>query len=72
MNFILWLPLPCEISSNMYIVIFCKPGCDFVKNGINLIFLIKPFLYMTKKCQDKNLNILRTKRVFKMKEKAFF
>ena len=33
---------------------------------INLIFLIKPFLYMTKKSRQ-NLNVLRTKRVFKVK-----
>ena len=36
------------------------------KFQINLIFLIKPFFYITKK-SNKNLNILRMKRVFKMK-----
>ena len=33
---------------------------------INLIFLIKPFFYMNKS-HDKNLNILKMKRAFKMK-----
>ena len=38
---------------------------------INLIFLIKPFFYMNKS-HDNNLSILRMKRAFKMKQKAFF
>ena len=42
------------------------PGCDVINFGINLIFLVKAFLYMTKR-QDKNLNIVRTKRDFKVK-----
>ena len=33
---------------------------------INPIFLIKPFCNMTKS-QDKNLNILKTKRAFEVK-----
>ena len=36
---------------------------------INLIFLIKSFF---PKSRDRNLNILRMKRAFKMKWKAFF
>ena len=47
------------------------PGCDVIKFEINLIFLIKPF-DIWPKSQDKNLNILRTKRAFEVKEKAFF
>ena len=35
------------------------------------MFLIKVFFHMAK-YQDKNLNILRTKRTFKVKQKAFF
>ena len=34
---------------------------------LNLTFLIKPFFYMTKKPREK-LNIVRTKRVFKVKK----
>ena len=40
-----------------------------MKFKINLIFLIKPFCNMTK---DKNVNILRTKKAFEVKKKAFF
>ena len=47
-NFIVWLPLLCEILSNMRIAI---------------VFPAWP------KSRDKNLNILRTKRAFKMKQK---
>ena len=50
----------------MCIAIVCFPGCDVVNFEINLIFLIKPFFYMAK-IEDKNLNILRTKRPFKVK-----
>ena len=42
-----------------------------MKVEIKLIFLIKPFSYMTKNWR-KNLDILRTKRALKMKQKAFF
>ena len=72
-NFIVWLFLIREILSNMCIVICCQPGSDVKNFEINLTFLIKPFLtFLIKlstcpKSQDKNLNILRTKRGFKMK-----
>ena len=42
-NFIVWLPLLCEILSNMCITIVCKPGCDAMNFEVNLILLIKPF-----------------------------
>ena len=42
-NFIVWLHLLCEILGNMCIAIVCKPGCDIMNFGVNLIFLIKPF-----------------------------
>ena len=37
-----------------------------------LYFWSSRFLYMTKKSRQKNLNILRMKRVFNVKRKAFF
>ena len=37
----------------MCIAIVCVPGCDVRNFEINLIFLIKPFLYMTKKSTQK-------------------
>ena len=39
---------------------------------INLIFLIKPFFLYDEKEKTKTLNILRTKRAFKIKWIAFF
>ena len=33
--------------------IVCFPGCDVINFEINLIFLIKPFFYMTKKSRQK-------------------
>ena len=39
---------------------------------INLIFLIKSFFLPDQKVMIKTLNILRTKRAFKMKYKTFF
>ena len=55
----------------MYIAITCFPGCDIINFLINLFLLIKPFFYINKKSRQK-LNILRTKRAFKTKYKAFF
>ena len=52
-NLIVWLPLFLEILGNMYIAIVCQPGCDVINIENNLIFLINPFLYMTKKVKTK-------------------
>ena len=59
-NFIVCLPLLLEILGNMCIT------TGVIKYEISLIFLIKPFLYMTKK-SSKNLNILKTERAFQVK-----
>ena len=69
-NFILWIPLLLQILGNIYIRIVCQPGCDVINFEINLIFLIKPFCYMTKN-QGKNLNILRTKMFLRWNKKHF-
>ena len=69
-NFIFWLLLLHEILGSMCMVIACQPGCEAIDFEIN-IFLIKPFFNMTRS-HDKSINILSTKRVFKMKQKAFF
>ena len=37
----------------MYIAIVCFPSCGVINVEINLIFLIKPSLYMTKKSRQK-------------------
>ena len=63
LNFIFWLFLRPEILANMFIEIVCWPGCDVTNFEINLIFLIKPFLYMTKKSRQK-LKYLENKKSF--------
>ena len=52
-NFIVLLSLLLEIWTNMCIAIICEPGCDVISFEINLIFLIDPFFYMTKKSRQK-------------------
>ena len=48
-NFIVWFPVLLEILGNKCIEIVSFPGCDVISFNINLIFLIKPFFYVTKK-----------------------
>ena len=56
-----------EILGNVCITIVCSPGCDVINFENNRV------RFATKqKSQEKKLNILRTKRVFKVKQKAFF
>ena len=62
-----WLPLLCEMLRNMCIAIVYKPRCDVMNFEVSLIFLIKPFFLHDQKSREKNLNILRTKRAFKLK-----
>ena len=38
---------------NMCIVMVCLPGWDIINIEINLIFLINPFFYVTKKSRQK-------------------
>ena len=47
-NFIVGLPLLLEILDNTCVAIVCFLGCDVMNFEINLIFLMKPFSYMTK------------------------
>ena len=53
LNFIEWLPLLLEILDIMWITIFCFPGCDVINLESDLILLIKPFFYMTRKSGQK-------------------
>ena len=62
-NFLVWLPLLLEILGNMCITIVCWPGCDVIRFETNLIFLIKPFFYKTKKSRQK-LKYLENKNSF--------
>ena len=70
-NFIAWFPLLFEILGNMCIAIVCYPGCEVMDFEINFIFLIEPFFVHDQKAMTKT-NILRTKRAFKVKLKAFW
>ena len=64
---IAWLFLLLEILINMCIAIVCFPRFDVINLEIELIFLIKSLFYMNKESRQI-LNILRTKRAFKMKK----
>ena len=70
-NFIVWLSLLAEILGNMCITIACYPGCDVIKFEIKIIFLIKPFCYMTKKSRQK-LNYLESEKSFWGEIKSIF
>ena len=69
-NFTVSLSLFLEILDNMCTAIVCFPHCDVINFEINLIFLTKQFSTWTK-TPDKNLNIMTTKRAFKLKWKNF-
>ena len=66
-NLIAWLFLLLEILINMCIAIVCFPRFDVINLEIELIFLIKSLFSMNKESRQI-LNILRTKRAFKMKK----
>ena len=55
----------------MWIVIICWSSCDVIILRFTLPFWSSRFLYVTKKSRQI-LNILRTKRAFKVKWKVFF
>ena len=52
-NFIVWLPLLLKILGNMCILFTCQAGRDSISFKINLILLIEPFSYTTKKSRQK-------------------
>ena len=70
-NFIARLPLLLEILGNICITIARKPGCDVIKFEINIIFLIKPLCYMTKKSRQ-NLKYLENEKSFWREIKSIF
>ena len=77
-NFIVWLPVRPKILGNMCITFICLPGCDVKNFKIGYILLIKQFSMQKIRQKNQNkksrqkLNILRTKRAFEVKWKAFF
>ena len=67
-----WLPLLLEILGNMCNTLVCFPGRDVKNFEINLIYLIKPFFYMTKKSSQKPKYLGNEKSFYRVKQKAFF
>ena len=53
LKFIFWFPLLLEIFNNMFITFVSFPGFNIIILEINLIFLIKPFSWVTKKSRQK-------------------
>ena len=70
-SFIFWLPLLLEIFGNMCIAIVCWPDCDVINFKSNLTFLIKPFLYMTKKARQKLKISWERKELLRWNKKHF-
>ena len=60
------------LLSFFYLFYFLRdfPGCDVVNFEINLIFLIKPFFYMTKKSRQK-FRYLENENIFMRNKKHF-
>ena len=46
----------------MCVAIVCKPGYDVINFELNLTFLVKSFLYMTKKSRHKFKYLEKRKR----------
>ena len=59
-NFIVWLPLLCEILDNMCIAIVCKP--DWILR-LTLSFQSSLFSYMAKKSLQKRIYLDNEKRI---------
>ena len=55
----------------MCIAIVCQPGCNVLNFEINFIFLLRPFLYMTKKSKQK-LKYLQNENSLLGEIKSFF
>ena len=71
-NFIGWLSLLREILDNIYILYFLLIRLRRHEFW-NQHYLSSQAAFSTwPKSQDKNVNILRTKRAFKIKQQAFF
>ena len=70
-SFIVWLPLLLEIFRNMCIAIVCWPGYDVINFKTNLTFLIKPFLYMTKRSRKKLKISWKRKELLRWNKKHF-
>ena len=70
-NFITWSPLFLKIFGNTCVRTVFLPDCDVINFIINLIFLIKPFCYKTKKSKQK-LKYLENEKSFWGEIKSIF
>ena len=70
-NFIVWLPLLCEILGNMCIAIVCKPGCDVMNFEVNLIFLINLFFLNDQRVMTKTWISWERKELLRWNRKHF-
>ena len=70
-NYIIWFLLLLEILTKMCISIACSPGCDVINFEINLIFLIKPFLFIIR-MPKQNLKYLENEKSFQGEIKSIF
>ena len=70
-NYIVWLPLLLEILANICITLVLLTRLWRIKIEINLIFLIKPFWYMTEKSRQK-LRYLEYSKSFSGEIKSIF
>ena len=68
LNFIVWLPLFPELPSNACIAIVCFLVCDVINFEIKILKSFSSSCFSAwPQIHDKNLNILGTKRAFKVK-----
>ena len=70
-NFIVWLPLLCEILGNTCLAIASKPGCDVMNFEVNLIFLIKLFFLHDQKVVTKSKISWERKELLRWNKKHF-
>ena len=71
-NFIVLLPLLCEILGNICIGIAFKPGWDVMNFEVNLIFLIKLSFLHNQNVVTKDLISWEQKKLLRQNKKTFF
>ena len=70
-DFIVWLPLLCEILGNICIRINCKPRCDVLNFEVNLVFLIKLFFLHDENVVTKTQISWERKKLLRRNKKYF-
>ena len=58
------------VLNSINCAIVCKKGCDIINFEINLVFLIKPFFYITKKSRQK-FKYVENERAFRRNKMHF-